>query len=236
MAERRLTSTPLQLVIFDCNGVLIDSEPPSNRLVAAEIRAHGSDLSDAVVQQRFAGKALSMIAAELAATDGIVLPIDWPKQMHHKLIATLEREAVLMPGARAMLEAVLGLGLPIRVASNSSHQEMEVKFRRTYLDALLSGRLHSAHDVDHPKPWPDLFLAAARAETVAPEACLVVEDSETGVAAARAAGMGCLVFCPHGDLAMPALLDDPGHIPHRISHLEEVAPLVMQAPLASDPT
>ena len=229
MLEGRLTQGPLQLVIFDCDGVLIDSEPPANRLVAAEIRAHGSTVTDVAAQHRFAGKALSMIAAELAAIDGIILPIDWPKQMHRKLVAMLAEEATLMPGARAMLDAVLGLGVPVRVASNSSHEEMTVKFRRTQLDRLLAGRCHSAHDVARPKPWPDLFLAAARAENVESEACLVVEDSDTGLAAAQAAGMACVVLRPDGDLASPALSDEPRSAVHWIRHLDELAPLVAHA-------
>lgn len=233
MPDRCLTRLPLRLVIFDCDGVLIDSEPPSNRLVAAEIRAHGSTLSNEAVQQRFAGKALSLIAAELAESDGILLPEKWPKQMHRKLAMMLEQEATLIPGARTLLEAVLELGVPFRVASNSSHQEMEVKFRRTGLDHLLANRLHSAHDVGRPKPWPDLFLSVARTEGVEPDACLVVEDSDTGLAAARAAGMACIVLRPDAgstvDEYAPPGMSESAPVVRRISHLDEVTPLLVQA-------
>ena len=231
--EDRLTAGPLRLVIFDCDGVLIDSEPPSNRLVAAELRARGSTLSEAEVQHRYAGKALFMIAREVAETEGILLPEEWPQQMKGVLLAMLEREASLIPGARAMLDAVLRLGLPVRVASNSSHEEMAIKFRRTGLDGLLGDRLHSANDVGRPKPWPELFLSAAAAEGVEPASCLVVEDSDTGVAAAGAAGMACIVLRPEGELVIPA----PGAGPalRRIVHLDELEPLLVRA-MAVDAT
>lgn len=227
VTDGRLTAAPLRLVIFDCDGVLIDSEPPSNRLVAADLRARGSTLSDQAVQHRYAGKALFMIAREVTETEKIVLPEDWPQQMKRSLLAMLEREASLIPGARAMLDAVVRLGLPLRVASNSSHEEMAIKFRRTGLYERLAGRLHSANDVGRPKPSPDLFLAAAAAEGVEPASCLVVEDSDTGIAAANAAGMACVVLRRDGELVIPA----PGAGPpiRRIVHLDELEPLLMRA-------
>src|SRR5208283_1658178 len=86
-----------------------------------------------------------------------------------------------------------------RIASNSSHAELQVKFGRNGLADLVAGRLHSHHDVPRGKPAPDLFLAAAAAEGVAPACCLVIEDSVPGVRAAIAARMTCLGFCPDDD-------------------------------------
>ena len=91
------------------------------------------------------------------------------------------------------------MGLPWRIASNSSHAELQVKFGRNGLADLVAGRLHSHHDVPRGKPAPDLFLAAAAAEGVAPACCLVIEDSVPGVRAAIAARMTCLGFCPDDD-------------------------------------
>jgi beta-phosphoglucomutase-like phosphatase (HAD superfamily) len=98
-----------------------------------------------------------------------------------------------------VLAATAALGLPFRVASNSSHEEMAVKFERTRLTPLVTGLTHSARDVAAGKPAPDVFLAAAAAAGVPPGACLVVEDSVPGALAARAAGMACIGLAPHGD-------------------------------------
>ena len=216
---------PLALLILDCDGVLIDSEPPSARLVGEECRAAGLAITDDQVMHRFAGMALGAIMADLERLDGVVLPPDWPRRMHVRLVAMLEREAVLIEGAMEMLEAAAALGLPVRVASNSSHEEMEVKFRRTGLDRMLQGRLHSGHDVARPKPWPDLFLAAAAAEGVDPVACLVVEDSDTGLRAAQAAGMACLVLRAGGILPV---FEGPAPWVQRIDHLREVKPILQR--------
>ena len=228
-----LTTAPLRLLILDCDGVLIDSEPASNRLVAEECRAMGLAISDRAAMQRFAGKALHRIAAELALQDGIIMPVDWPRRMQGRLVAMLEHEAVCVEGAMEMIGIVMKLGLKMRVASNSSHEEMAVKFRRTGLDGILGGRVHSAGDVGRPKPWPELFLAAAAAEGVPPAACLVVEDSDTGLQAARAAGMACVLLRAGGTLP-----PSPGGTPpvRLIHHLESLGPILlasMAAPACS---
>jgi HAD superfamily hydrolase (TIGR01509 family) len=228
----------VQLLILDCDGVLIDSEPASNRLVAEECRAMGLAITDAQAMHRFAGKALHMIAAELEAEEHVRMPHGWPDRMHKRVLAMLEREAAPIDGAREMLEAVKALGLPLRVASNSSHEEMAVKFRKTGLDGMLQGRLHSARDVGRPKPWPDLFLSAAEAEGVDPQACLVVEDSDTGVLAAHAAGMQCVMLRvegtssrQHGPILPKPVFDAAWQAvqPRRIHHLSALRPILLEA-------
>jgi beta-phosphoglucomutase-like phosphatase (HAD superfamily) len=104
------------------------------------------------------------------------------------------------------------MGVRWRVASNSSHAEMEAKFARLGLSALVAGRVHSHTDVARGKPAPDLFLAAAAAEGVDATECLVIEDSLPGVRAAVAAGMDCLAYAPHSD---GALLRAAGAVPFR---------------------
>jgi beta-phosphoglucomutase-like phosphatase (HAD superfamily) len=109
-------------------------------------------------------------------------------------------EAEPVAGAREALEATRALGLPFRVASNSSRAEMAAKFVRAGLSDILKGRIHSAYDLmtqgKRGKPAPDLFLEAAAAEGVPPADCLVIEDSLAGVRGAVAAGMPCLAFSP----------------------------------------
>lgn len=195
----RLRSAPLRLVIFDCDGVLVDSEPIVNRVVAEELTALGWAMTATESHQRFLGLNLGtmvpLIEAELRRT----LPVDWERDLVARLIVVLGEEVPLMPGAAEALAATTQLGLPWRIASNSSHAELHAKLGRNGLATLVAGRLHSHHDVAQGKPAPDLFLAAGAAEQVMPEACVVIEDSVPGVRAAMAAGMTCLGFCPHDD-------------------------------------
>lgn len=192
-------TAPLRLVIFDCDGVLVDSEGPSNRVVAEEITALGWPMTTAESQKRFVGRRLSDIPAIVELKTGRPVPPDWVDRLRDKLITMLADEVEAMPGAHDVLVAVSALGLPYRIASNSSHDEMVVKFERTKLSHLVGDRRHSARDVPRGKPAPDVFLAAAAAEGIPPEACLVIEDSVPGATAARAAGMACVGLAPHGD-------------------------------------
>jgi HAD superfamily hydrolase (TIGR01509 family) len=109
------------------------------------------------------------------------------------------QEAELVPGAREMLERVNRLGIPWRVASNSSDEEMAVKFRRTGLEDLTAGLTFAAMRVGRPKPAPDVYLAAAADAGAAPARCLVLEDSKLGVEGAVAAGMVCYGYAAHDD-------------------------------------
>ena len=194
-----MTPEPLRLVIFDCDGVLVDSEGPSNRLVAAEISALGWPMTTEESCQLFVGRRLSDIPPIIEAQLGRPIPRAWVTQLRGKLIELLSHEVEAMPGAHDALRAVTALGLPYRVASNSSHEEMAAKFQRVGMVDLVAGRLHSARDVRAGKPAPDVFLHAAAAAGIPPAACLVIEDSVPGAQAARAAGMTCIGLAPHGD-------------------------------------
>jgi len=193
-----VTPSPLRLVIFDCDGVLVDSEGPAARVTAREVSLLGWPMTQAEAMARFMGLRLSDMPPLVAAHTGRPVPAGWVAHVCDQLIETFANEAEPMPGAAAVLEATAALGLPYRVASNSSHEEMTVKFARTGLAPLVAGRMHSARDVAAGKPAPDLFLAAAAAEGVAPHACIVVEDSLPGISGALAAGMVCIGLDPHG--------------------------------------
>ena len=190
---------PLRLVIFDCDGVLVDSETPSNRVVAEELTLLGWPTTTEESLTRFTGSSLPTIAAAFELTVGRAPPPGWVGHVTARLVDVLGREVEPMPGAADLLRAVTALGLPYRVASNSSHPEMRAKFARTGLAELVEGRVHSAFDVALPKPAPYLFLAAAAAAEVPPGECVVVEDSLPGVHAAVAAGMACIGLDPAGD-------------------------------------
>ena len=191
-------SLPLQLVIFDCDGVLVDSEGPSNRAVAEEVSKLGWVMDQAESMRQFVGFRLEAMPEVISARTGREVPPGWVEAMRARLIAVLASELELMPGVVEVLAAIESMGLPCRVASNSSMREMEAKFARTGLTHLL-GRAHSADEVERGKPAPDVFLRAAAAEGVPPGACVVIEDSVPGAEAALAAGMACLCLVPHGD-------------------------------------
>jgi HAD superfamily hydrolase (TIGR01509 family) len=191
------------LVIFDCDGVLIDSEALCDRVVSAELRAAGWAVSPEECHKRFLGLTFSDIQVAAEAHLGRPLGVEWVDLLVERVTAVMAAEAEPIPGAMAALEATVAMGLPFRIASNSSHEEMAAKFARVGLDRLVAGRVHSAYDMialgKRGKPDPDLFLAAAAAEGVSPDRCVVVEDSLAGVRAAVAAGMICLGFSPDGD-------------------------------------
>ncbi len=186
-----------RLVIFDCDGVLIDSEPASRRLLAEEATALGWKMEPDEAR-RFTGMTWSALRPVYEAAIGRALPEDWPAVLQARLIGVMAAGVPAVPGARALLEATRAMGLAYRVASNSSHEEMAAKFGHTGLADLVAGRMHSARDVAHGKPAPDLFLAAAASEGVRPADCLVVEDSVPGIAAAQAASMRVVAFAPEG--------------------------------------
>ena len=194
-----MTPEPLRLVIFDCDGVLVDSEGVSNRVVAAAVTALGWPMNEAESAVLFIGHTLSDIGAVIERHTGRSLPPGWVDGVRDRLVETLGAELEAVPGAHAALQATAALGLPYRIASNSSHEEMAAKFARVAMVPLVEGRLHSARDVPNGKPAPDVFLHAAAAAGVPPGACLVVEDSVPGARAARAAGMACVGLAPHGD-------------------------------------
>jgi HAD superfamily hydrolase (TIGR01509 family) len=210
---------PLKLVIFDCDGVLIDSEALCNRVVAAMLTEEGWAMTPEDCETRFIGMSFPAMRPVIEAHLGRSLGADWVDRVTAVSTAAMAREAEPVPGAREALDAVRTLGLAWRVASNSSHPELRAKFTRAGWTERVAGRVHSAFDIiargGEGKPAPDLFLAAAAAEDTAPAHCLVIEDSVAGVTAARAAGMDCLGLARHDD---GAALRAAGAVPFRSMH------------------
>jgi HAD superfamily hydrolase (TIGR01509 family) len=202
----------LRLVIFDCDGVIVDSEPVSSRVVAAGLTDLGWPMTAAEADRLFLGATFSDMVPIIERRLGRPLPPGWSETLKRRLITVLTEQAEPIAGALEALAGVSALGLPWRVASNSSHEEMRAKFARIGIAAAVAGRVHSHRDVGRGKPAPDLFLAAAAAEGVAPAECLVIEDSLPGVRAAAAAGMDCLAYAPHSD---GAALHALGAVPFR---------------------
>jgi len=209
----------LELVIFDCDGVLIDSEGLCNRVVAEILTGEGWPMTAEECEHRFVGMSFYAMRPMIEARIGRSLGARWVDDVVAAVTDIMAREAEPIAGAREALAAVSDLGLPWRIASNSSHLEMDAKFGRVEWTDLVAGRTHSAVDAIERggagKPAPDVFLAAAAAEPVVPAHCIVIEDSVHGVTAARAAGMDCLGLAPRGD---GAALRAAGAIPFRSMH------------------
>ncbi len=199
----RARRQPLELVIFDCDGVLIDSEALCNRIVAEILTADGWPMTAQECEHRFIGMSFYAMQPVIEDRLGRSLGEDWVDRVVTVVTDAMAREVEPVSGARDALDATTALGLKWRIASNSSQLELAAKFGRAGWMDIVAGRLHSAVDViargGAGKPAPDVFLAAAAAEDINPSFCLVIEDSVTGVTAARAAGMDCLGYAPHGD-------------------------------------
>jgi beta-phosphoglucomutase-like phosphatase (HAD superfamily) len=153
-----------------------------------------------------------IIEAEL----GRPLPVGWPAYVGEQLVVAMTREAILMPGAAAALDAADALGLHWRIASNSGPRQLAAKFLATGLTERVAGRVVAAADIvargGRGKPAPDIFLAAAEQTSCPPTECLVIEDSPLGARGAVAAGMQCLGLDPEGD---GAHLAAEGAVPFR---------------------
>ena len=196
------------LVIFDCDGVLVDSEPLSNRALSEALREIGLPLSVEQTTAAFKGRSWRSVEAHVAELLGGGVP----PSLHPDYVA--RRDAAFRAGLRAVpgVEAALDAldGTPACVASSGDHNKMRLTLGMTGLLERFEGRIFSATEVEHGKPAPDLFLHAARSMGVAPRDCVVVEDSPVGVEAARAAGMRVLGFGIDGG---DARFDDMRELP-----------------------
>ncbi|MEV6112591.1 HAD family hydrolase [Streptomyces sp. NPDC052109] len=183
------------LVIFDNDGVLVDSEPISNRLLAAYLTEVGHPTSYEDSIRDYMGSAMHRIHELVLERTGQRLPDDFDDVFHARVFAAFERELKPVAGVAGVLEKLAADGVPYCVASSGSHARIRVGHRTTGLDRWFGEeRIFSSEDVGRGKPAPDLFLYAAERMGVAPERCLVVEDSPLGVQAAVAARMAVYGF------------------------------------------
>jgi len=197
-------SDPIELVIFDCDGVLVDSERISVRVDVAVLAQLGWPMTEAEVVERFMGRTEADMAAEIEAHLGRPLPANWEEPFRHLYREAFEAELKPVPGILEALDAIAG---PICVASSGTHERMRYTLGLTGLYPRFAGRIFSASEVARGKPAPDLFLHAARRMGVRPAACAVVEDSRYGVEAARVAGMRAFGYA--GGLSPRAWLEGP---------------------------
>ncbi|MFE3743093.1 HAD family hydrolase [Streptomyces sp. NPDC059134] len=194
-----------ELVIFDNDGVLVDSERLSNTILAGYLTELGHPTSYEDSLRDFMGAAVHRVHDLVRERTGQRLPAEFDEELHARVFAAFERELTPVEGAVEVIEKLAADAVPYCLASSGSHERIRVGHRKTGLDRLFPHResgekngggnvVFSAQDVDRGKPAPDLFLHAAARMGVAPERCAVVEDSPLGVRAALAAGMDVYAF------------------------------------------
>ncbi|MET7637056.1 HAD family hydrolase [Streptomyces sp. NPDC005438] len=199
------------LVIFDNDGVLVDSEPLSNATLAGYLSELGFPTSYEESVRDFMGGSMRRVHDTVWRRYGRALPEDFDERFHERVFSVFDRELGAVPEVAELLAWVGGTGTPYCVASSGTHERIRRTLRRTGLYELFVGQpsgvrewRFSSQDVAEGKPAPDLFLHAAKSMGVPPDRCVVIEDSPLGVAAARAAGMDVYGFArmtPAGQLA-----------------------------------
>lgn len=175
-----------ELIIFDCDGVVVDSEPIGNRVFRQFLAELGLDLSEREVYERFLGRALVDSVAIVEALIGKPVPVALLERYKTSRDRTLRAEVRAVEGVR---ELIWDLNVPYCIASSGDHDKMRATLGATGLLPLFEGRIFSATDVPRAKPAPDVFLHAAAVMRADPARTAVVEDTVSGITAARAAGM-----------------------------------------------
>ncbi|MDC0658638.1 HAD family phosphatase [Leisingera sp. SS27] len=187
-----------KLVVFACDGVLVDSEPVSSQVLIANLAHHGLALTMEQSIELFVGGTMSGVMAK-ARMLGAELPEDWTAEVNTETYARLQQGVPLIPGIPGLLARLDAAGISVCVASNGSEEKMRITLGQNGLwERFHPLAMFSAHALGVAKPEPGLFLAAASHFGVQARDCLVIENSGSGVTAAVRAGMRCLGFAPQG--------------------------------------
>ncbi len=186
------------LVIFDMDGVLVDSERIANRILHAALAAHGVTMTLEESTRSFVGRRAGWAVAHVRERFGVVLPPAFEADLRARTFEAFETGLVAVEGVPEMLDAI---GLPYCLASSSDPSRIAKSLALCGLARRFDGRTFSASQVKNGKPAPDLFLFAAASMGAAPADCAVVEDSLVGLAAAKAAGMAALAYAGAGHTA-----------------------------------
>jgi HAD superfamily hydrolase (TIGR01509 family) len=190
----------LELVIFDCDGVLVDSEVISNRVLAAMLTDEGLPTTLPQARREYQGLLLADVLARAEARLGRSLPEGWLARYEAERAEAFRRELRPVTGAVETVECLRGAGLRVCVASQGKLEKTRLSLALAGLDRLFPEHVRfSAYSVANGKPAPDLFLYAAATMGVEPVACAVVEDTPSGVRAAVAAGMRAIGYCADSD-------------------------------------
>jgi len=206
----------IDLVIFDCDGTLVDSEPITVGVLVEFVAEYGLKLEHKEALEMFVGRDMAAIVKYLEAQIGRELPEVFSAEFRDRQATALRRDLVAIDGAHDLLAA---MKKPFCLASNAPQDKIAISLLTTHLDAFFTkDRTFSAYDINVWKPLPDLFLYAAKKMNVAPERCVVIEDSSAGINAGIAAGMQVIGYSTSSD-------KQPSHaVPfvHRLTELIDI--------------
>jgi len=208
-----------ELVIFDCDGVLVDSELITNRVFTQMINEIGISMTLEQVLERFVGRSMPYCWEVIAGILGHELPQKFIDDYKVRTAAVLRSELRSVPGIEA---AIAGLASSYCVASSGTHEKMQLTLGTTGLLPKFLGRIYSVTEVARSKPFPDVYLYAAQQMGFVPSSCAVIEDSPTGVRAGVAAGMTVFGYCA---VTAERQLRDAG-ASHIFSHMRELPALL----------
>ncbi|MGO3345869.1 MAG: HAD family hydrolase [Marinomonas sp.] len=177
-------------IIFDCDGVIVDTENIANNILKALLSAEGLNVDDKLLHEQLTGFTHQKNLKTIASLLGRALPDDFEENYRQRFNIAISNHLEPIDGVRDLLKKIT---TPIAMATNSRRKEMNVKLNKIQLMETFSTRFCS-EDVENAKPAPDLYLKAAAALNMTPKDCLVIEDSIAGITAGRAAGMRVLAF------------------------------------------
>ena len=203
-ARRRTKGTAMtearrpQLVLFDCDGVVVDSWPTTLECLQADLAGHGARLSARQVTELCRLGSIAAVA-EAVRGQGVALPGNWLETFYDRLNAALAQGVRAIAGVEAVFDRLDRDGLPYAICSNGRVRKMEIMLSQLGMWDRLRDRVLSSQDLRAPKPAPDVYLEGARRFGVVPRDCIVIEDSVVGARAAVAAGMPCLGFVASDD-------------------------------------
>jgi HAD superfamily hydrolase (TIGR01509 family) len=212
----------LEGVVFDCDGVLVDSERITNRVWAELLTELGMPTTTEQSLATYLGNSMARCLEIVSEQFGRPAPDELLPRFHAAVAIALTREVTAVPGIVALLDQLDAARIPYAVASNGEQAKMQTTLGVTGLASRFVDRRFSSLDVGRPKPAPDVYLHAAHALGAAPTHTVAVEDSPLGVQAAVAAGM---VVIGYGELVAPARLRAAGATV-TVEHLDAIAPLL----------
>jgi HAD superfamily hydrolase (TIGR01509 family) len=193
-------ANPPALILFDCDGVLVDSEPISNAIFTEQLNAAGVDLDLVGMQQRYTGMSMPDINLKIEDEFGITMDEHWQDNYRALCEVAFAADLKAIPHIRQAVLAVRDAGVPYCVASSGPMDKMATTLGITGLLPLFKGHMYTGWDVPKGKPHPDLFWLAASHYGVPSDKCVVIEDSLAGVRAGVAAGMSVLGYTPPGNV------------------------------------
>ena len=196
----------IKLVIFDCDGTLVDSEPISNKVLSASLNEIGILFTEEQSSREFVGLNWVDTIAKIEALSGKRLPQNFRDDVTTRRLAALKGSVREMPGASGAIEKILRYGYKVCVASSSEMPRVRLNLEETVLSRYFANNVFSATQVTRGKPNPDLFLFSAKQMGIIPEECAVIEDNSNGFDAGVAAGMRVFAYVPIGFVTLAKVI------------------------------